>query len=105
MFASITGTAQLWGIIPSFINPYKTDTPMWQEVDLNYAHGGGWRDFEGFTVSQTENDTYQLEYAGDPPLPELGRITRGTEVLAIFDHAWCLWADTESGETKVARID
>lgn len=104
MLASITGSPQLWGMIPSFINPYESGTPMWREVDLNYAHGGGWRDFDGFKVSEVEG-TYQLEYAGDPPLPERGRITRGTEVLAIFDHAWCLWADTESGETKVARID
>ena len=90
---------EVWGMIPSFLN--GSDDPLWKQIDLHYAHGGGWRDFDGFEV--TVSDRYSIKYFGDPDLLEQGRITKDNEMLVMFDCAWVLW--TDGVDTKIARID
>jgi len=89
-----------WGIIPQFISPHNT-APLWQQIHEFYAHGGGWNDFNGFTV--TAGDPYTMTYPGDPPLVEIGRISMNDQLLILFPHSWVLW--TDGTDTKVARID
>lgn len=96
-----------FGLIVQFLEPSDI-TPMWKQIDRNYQHGGGWRDFDGFEVGQ-RGDEFTLTYDGDPPYEERGRITfRDTvtdeeELLVIFDSAWVLWK--KGDEHKIARID
>lgn len=100
----ISGNEAAWGLIPFFLSPFNPK-PLWEQIHDQYRHGGGWRDFDGFTVSVNEDGQYSIEYAGDPPMHEIGRITYGNELILLFDHSWLLWTDTESGEEKVARVD
>lgn len=85
-------------------------TPLWEQVDRNYGHGGGWRDFDGFEILAGSGDEpFSMQYPDDPPYTERGRITRGhdnvtgPEYLMSMGHGWMLWVH---GDThKVARID
>lgn len=76
-----------FGIIPTFINPAD---PRRMSEQINDQYISGWNDFKGFTIVSAGDSTYRLEYKGDPPMRELGRIYIGTEILAIFEGGWCL---------------
>jgi hypothetical protein len=98
----------MFGMIPAWINP-ASDEPLWQQVHRNYGHGGGWRDYNGFTPIKTADGKYILRHAGDPDLPEFGRIRLGSQMLVIFDCSWVMWMslniDGDMVEHKIARID
>lgn len=96
----------VWGMIPAWLNS-EDDAPLWEQVHKHYAHGGGWRDFEGFKVLQGSltSGPFQIQYPGDPVYYELGRIfdVESGEILVMFESSWVLW--TDENETKIARID
>lgn len=97
-----------FGLIPMMLNP-ASDEEMWKQIDRNYAHGGGWRDYDGFTVVKQDNGKYHLQHSGDPDLKEIGRIRFGSQMIVLFDYSWVLWMslniDGDMVEHKIARID
>ena len=93
---------EAWGFIPHMLNP-TSDKPLWEQIHDNYAHGGGWNDFDKFDLSQTDKGTYMLTYPGDPAYVERDRMRIGDEALVLFDHSWIMWI--KGDEVKVARID
>jgi hypothetical protein len=99
---------EAFGEIPKMLSP-ASDVPMWQQIDAGYQHGGGWNDFEGFTVSKTEGGKYRITYPGDPAHVEVGRIRFGSQQIILFDYDWVLWmslnVDGDMVEHKIARID
>jgi len=93
------------GMIPAWIDPNQED-PLWYQVHENYAHGGGWRDYDGFTVERGSGGRrYVLSHAGDPDMREIARLQTASEVLVMFPYSWVLWQNLDDGETKIARID
>jgi len=96
---------EAFGMIPHWIDRYQED-PLWFQVHEGYAHGGGWRDFEGFEVLQGDAETpYEIQYPEDPVYEEIGRIQTEQEVLVMFPNSWVLWQNLKDGNTKIARID
>ena len=99
----LDGNLNAWGMILGWIDP-NDNTPMWEQIDRNYAHGGGWNDFDGFRVVAGDKDTpYVIQYPGDPVHTEVSRIMLDDEILVIFNYSWVLWSD--GTDTKIARID
>lgn len=98
----------LFGMIPHMLQP-ASDEPMWKQIHRGYGHGGGWNDYNGFTVHKNEDGKYRLSHAGDPDLHEIGRIRFGSQMIVLFDYAWVLWMslniDGDMVEHKIARID
>lgn len=105
---TLRGDIVAWGLILDMLDPIDP-MPLWEQIHANYAHGGGWHDFEGFEVAQGDADgtEYVIKYAGDPAYTEVSRIQRGNEQLVLFHHSWVLWTNgTEHDNvTKIARID
>lgn len=100
---SIKGDVEAFGYILDMIMP-TDDVPLWEQIHNGYAHGGGWHDFDGFSVID-EGDERKLRYPGDPDFKELARITvNDDEELSIFDYSWVLWRKKGHAD-KIARID
>jgi hypothetical protein len=96
------------GIIPAFLSD-ADPRPAIEQFNDNYAHGGGWHDFNGFELhdwnplTHAVGDAY-LSYPGDPPYPELARCVLHDELVIVFAHAWV--AVARKDETyRIARLD
>lgn len=93
------------GIVPEFLDPYNALSAKAQ-IDQAYAHGGGWRDFDGFTVridwAAPENS--ELLYPGDPPVKAKAFCFFGEELIVLYDYDWCS-VSHPSGTCYVARLD
>jgi len=96
---------EAWGFIPEMLSD-TNPKPLWEQIDDNYAHGGGWVDFDGFKIlSGGESEPFVIQYSGDPKSYEIGRAFSEKECLALFEYSFVLWRNLETGETKIARID
>jgi hypothetical protein len=94
---------EIVGYTPSFINPDSEDDAQTQ-LHRNYAHGGGWHDFDGFTLSDREGDEPKLLYPGDPPTHAIAHWKLRDERIVLFEHAWVAIIQPD-GSFRVARMD
>lgn len=73
-----------------------------EQINRNYAHGGGWSDFEGFTFDKQQ---MALLYNGDEPTYALaGAVFSQEEFVMVFEHGWVAVMN-RNGSMRVARID
>jgi hypothetical protein len=93
----------LVGFTPSFLNEASTDDAVTQ-LDRNYAHGGGWHEFEGFKLVGADTDAPELHYPGDPPTEAVARWVLRDERIILFDHAWVAVVQPD-GSFRVSRMD
>lgn len=93
------------GIIPDFLSESDPRGAVAQ-LHANYAHGGGWRDFEGFTLVHPidEIEAYTLNYPGDPPMKEIARAQLRDETIIIFQHSWVVVIESDTG-WRCSRMD
>jgi len=91
------------GYIPQLLNRYSP-LPAIKQLNIRYGHWGGWRPFEGFTLNNEIEGEAFLEYAGDPPMREIGRGTLRKETIIVFDHAWVAVVQP-NGDFEVSRMD
>jgi len=100
------------GLLPEFLDIYDPRGAV-EQIDGNYAHGGGWRDFEGFVLVQ-RGGAYALAYPGDPAMREMSRTylpqvgegpaagQRGMETVVLFEVSWVAVVQ-QDGAFRVAR--
>lgn len=93
-------THAMLGFVPDFFSN-GVDKPAREQLNDNYAHGGGYSEIKGFTFNK-ENLT--LKYPGDPLLQCLARSKLHDEQLFFFDHALLVILQP-SGEWAVTRVD
>jgi hypothetical protein len=86
------------GFIPSFFDEDEFLTAR-EQIDLNYAHGGGWRPFPGVTM-----DEGCLRYPGDPPFPLLAEAKFRDETIRLYLGSWLAIIQPD-GSYEVAKID
>ena len=87
------------GILATLMSPHDP-RPLHEQMNANYAHGGGWDDFQGFTLG--EEDT--LHYPGDRPLrPLAGAIVRG-QLVMFYEGEWLAIISDDRSFT-VSRVD
>jgi len=89
------------GLIPDFINS-EDPTPIIDQLDRNYAHGGGWHPMVNFKLGPNNS----LHYPGDPVLYPIAKleVAGHEEIVYVYDHAIVavVWPD---GEFDVSRMD
>ncbi len=96
------------GAIPSFLTLHDP-RPAREQFNDAYAHGGGWRPFEGFALenfSHRSDNTGKaaLLYPGDPPTPEIARCILREETIILFAHSWVAIVQRD-GAFEVSRMD
>lgn len=93
------------GIIPLFLQAGDKRGAV-EQIDEHYAHGGGWRDFEGFTLKRPSEDkaSWYLQYPDDPPMRLVAHSQLRDETILIFEYAWVAVVQSD-GSYKIARID
>ena len=95
-------TPQL-GMLSSLI--YPAEVSVKEQIEQNYAHGGGYVTTPGFTLElPNEGDTAQLLYPGDPPIAEISRCRIDEELVIVFDYAFVAIVQ-RGGAFEVARMD
>ena len=92
----------LVGLTPQFLSEDDPDDAVTQ-LNKHYGHGGGWRDFNGFTLKDSETAP-QLTYPGDPPTDAVAHWKLRDERIILFDHAWVAVVQKD-GSFRVARMD
>jgi hypothetical protein len=70
----------------------------------SYRHGGGWHDFEGFTLHGFDSESPTLRYPGDPPTEAVCYWQIGNLRAILFDHAWVAVAESDN-QFRVCRMD
>lgn len=92
--------ADLLGYIPHFLS-LDDPRPAREQLDANYAHGGGWNPMSGWVLNPVNQ---LLKYPGDPALPPIARAQLRDEQIIMYPHAW-LAIVKQDGSFEVARID
>lgn len=88
------------GFTPEFLN-VDDPRPAAEQFDENYAHGGGWRPFKGFTVLQGGK---AIQYPGDPALPALAMTMLHGETIMVYVGAWVA-IFKQDGTVEIGRMD
>lgn len=89
------------GYIPGFLDE-KDPRPAAEQINEAYAHGGGWRPFHGFTVSE---DRMRLISEGDPDMNALAiTFFHGKEAIIFYEYEWLAIFQVD-GSVEIARIN
>lgn len=95
----ISDLAEFLGFIPTFLNEADPRTAR-DQIDDNYAHGGGWRPAPGFTL---DFEDMLLCYPEDPPMKPLAATMMRDEMILVYPHAWVVIITGD--EWEVSRLD
>jgi len=100
-----TGNPEAWGYIPEFLNE-DDPRPAQEQIHSNYAHGGGWHDFEGFTLDfdREKLSRATLSYPGDPSYHLRGWTLLRDELILLFPHSWVVIVQPDD-TWRCARLD
>lgn len=92
-------TPEMLGFIPKFLNE-NDPRPAREQFNENYAHGGGWSPFEGFTMLPNGD----LEYPGDPVYSLLAEAHLRDEKIRFYDYSWVAIVQPD-GSFEISRMD
>lgn len=87
------------GFIPQMLSD-ADPRPTAAQFNENYAHGGGWRPFKGFSLQADGS----LTYPGDPPTRLLYEARLRDELIRVYEHAWVAIVQPD-GSFEVSRMD
>jgi len=90
------------GILPQFFDE-ADPRPAREQINENYAHGGGWHPFEGFELGQDKKG-YYLDYPEDPPMREIARAKLRDETIVLFQYDWVAIIQKD-GTFEIASVD
>lgn len=90
------------GLIPMFLDE-DDPRPAREQLNENYAHGGGWRPIKGFTLNKDVG--MGIQYPGDPVLMPVAVMRLRTEEIWVYRHSIVLIFDAATGKYEVARMD
>jgi len=87
------------GLIPHWLDA-DDPRPAAEQLNEHYAHGGGWRPFEGFVLRKDGG----IKYPGDPTHKPRAAMMLRDELIMIYDHGWVLIRQKD-GTFEVCRMD
>ena len=76
-----------------------------EQAETNYAHGGGWMSFEGFTLGGSKENGFTLNYPEDQPMNELSRADFHDQTLVLFEGSWVAIIEEDDTMSDVSRMD
>lgn len=88
------------GFIPSFLSA-DDPRPAREQLDTNYAHGGGWCPVEGFKMNPV---THAIRYPGGPPHKALAVAKLRDELIVFYTGAWLAIVHPDNSY-EIARVD
>lgn len=98
------------GMIPAFLSESDPRSAR-EQLNSNYAHGSGWRPFNGFKLSpgvepdMLDGDSIpNIQYPGDPALPPLAYAMLRDEMIIVYPHAWVMILQPD-GSHEISRMD
>lgn len=91
--------SEVLGLIPLFLNEHD-ERPAAEQFNEHYAHGGGWRPFEGFTMEEDQS----IIYPGDLALRPIARATLREEKIIVYPLAWVAVVQLD-GSFEISRMD
>jgi hypothetical protein len=95
---------EMCGYLPSFLSEADPRSAK-EQLNANYAHGGGWVPFEGFTLNYEAKPAFwRLAYPGDPATRILAYAKLCEETIAFFENAWVAIVQPD-GNYEIARMD
>jgi hypothetical protein len=71
-----------------------------EQINANYAHGGGWSPMAGFKLGAHN----RLHYPGDPALEPLAQTWLRDELIILYDHSWVAIVQRDRS-FEVSRLD
>jgi hypothetical protein len=87
------------GVIPYWLDE-EDPRPARDQLNEKYAHGGGWRPFEGFKMGHN----LSIKYPGDPAHPPLAIMKMRNETVVVYEHAWVAIIQ-EDKSFEICRMD
>lgn len=87
------------GFIPMMLNEADPRDAVTQLHEA-YAHGGGWHDFNGFTLLPSGD----LSCPGDPITRRIATATLRNETINIYEHAWVAVIQPD-GSFRISGMD
>jgi hypothetical protein len=76
-------TIDTMGFITLWLSEHNP-APAKEQLHRGYAHGRGWRPFEGFTLGADDS----LKYPNDPPMKPFCEVSLRDERVVMYPHAW-----------------
>lgn len=98
----LDGYTKMLGSIPAFVADREDGESLVDCIDRNYQHGGGWHDFNKFSVDAFNG---QMEYLDDPVMHPIAMYETADEVLWMYPYGWVTVLDKSTFNTRTARID
>jgi hypothetical protein len=93
----------LVGYTPEFLSE-EDERDAVTQLNENYEHGGGWRQFDGFSLAYSLEGNPELHYDDDPITEAVAQWELRDEKIVLFDHAWVAVIQPD-GSFRVARMD
>jgi hypothetical protein len=93
------GTPDHVGIIPQWLDESDMRNAR-EQLDDHYQHGGGWRPFKGFKMTEG----WAITYDGDETLQPLALMQLRDEIIAIYEYGWVMILQP-NGSFEVCRMD
>lgn len=75
--------------------------PARDQINTNYAHGGGWHPQDGFDL---DADTLVARYPGDPPFRAIAFAMLQHEKIVLFEHEYLAIIQPD-GSFEMARVN
>lgn len=94
------------GFLPQMVHD-NTDTDAVTQLHNAYLHGGGWRDFHGFEVFNTDSDEpldWYIQYPEDPPYYPIAWAAINDDIVVVYPHSWVAVFDKD-GNMRICRMD
>ena len=87
------------GFIPSMLREDNPKSAV-EQLHEGYAHGGGWRKMDGWTL----NSDNSIFYPGDPSLVPFTWAKLRDELILVYPHAWVAVVQPDRS-FEIARMD
>ena len=93
------------GLLPLFLD-HNDPRPARDQIHEAYAHGGGWKEFTGFTphIDWAYPMNSYLSYPEDPPMRAVAFALFGEELVLLFQGSWCVIVQPDLS-TETARLN
>jgi hypothetical protein len=88
------------GLIPEFLDD-DDPRPARDQIDGNYAHGGGWQPMVGFEMDDEQS---AFLYPGDPPLRPFAMTMLRDEVILFLPYSFIAIVQPDNS-FEISRVD
>jgi hypothetical protein len=92
------------GLLPTFFDP-ESDAPAHVQLNLNYAHGGGWRPQAKW--KRKDVLSWIMTYPGDEPIKPIAKahLPLTGETLLLYPNSYLCIVQKNGTSFEMGRVD